>query len=338
MIIPSASSFKTRFPISDSIIHFVEKNRNTARALLKGEDPRLLIVVGPCSLHDTESILQYGYRLQLLAKEVEESCFLVMRAFIEKPRTILGWKGLIHEPDLDGKVDLFKGISLSRELLIELSHHHVPLATEFLDPLIAPYIEDLITWGFIGARTTTSQIHRQLASALKCPVGFKNSLDGVIEHAVNGVVAANAPQDFLHLDDQGALTIKNSPGNPDCHIVLRGSMDKSNYDSASVQEALALLNERRIAKRLLIDCAHGNSLKKPGKQVETFNDILGQIVDGEQRILGMMLESHLLEGSQPLSEDPTSLHYGISITDPCIDWKTTETLIMSAHEALCCLK
>jgi len=328
MHIATPSKLKRSYPLSAEQSRFVAETRNAVRAIVSGKDLRLAIVAGPCSIHDLASAIEYGKRLKELSKEVQRSCLLVMRVYVEKPRTITGWKGLLYDPLLDGSNDVATGLAWTRELLRELASLEIPTATEFLDPLAAVYIDDLVTWGFIGARTSASQTHRQLASWLPMPVGFKNSVDGNIDLAIHGVIAARSPHTFLHIGPSGRVGAFHSEGNPYTHIVLRGSLDGANYDGASVQQAALKMQAAGVKGRLLIDCAHGNSQKSYEKQKEAFISILDQIEEGH--VMGMMMESHLSAGSQFLSESPSSLKYGVSITDPCIDWSSTEQLVLSA--------
>ena len=313
---------------------FIENSRLTCRNILSGKDPRKVFIVGPCSIHDYESAIDYAHRLKTLADEVSETCILVMRVYIEKSRTSKGWKGFLYDPHLDGSNEIKTGLEWSRHLLLRLAYIGIPCATEFVNPLIAPYFEDLITWGFIGARTSCSQPHRQLVSSLSMPVGFKNSLDGSIKSAVHAVESAAEGHTCLSVNLRGKLCAVQTNGNPHTHIVLRGSCDKTNYDAVSVKEALQLLEQHSLSQRILIDCSHGNAQKLAERQQEVFENTLEQILRGNDKIFGWMIESHIEAGSQKMNNNPLELHYGISITDPCIDWNTTETLVRAAHSAL----
>ncbi len=326
--LPSPHEIKTLLEAPAETVAFIEGARRTAKDIVAGIDPRLCLIIGPCSIHERTSAIEYAKRIQDLSKKVESACFIVMRFYVEKPRTKMGWKGLVYDPHLDGSHDIQTGLLWTRELLLEMAKMKVPCATEFVDPLAALYFDDLITWGFIGARTSSSQPHRQFASHLKFPVGFKNSTDGNLENALHGVHSSREPHAALHIDPHGKLCAIQTDGNPHSHIVLRGAHDGSNYDAASVQTALEKLKEAKLPERLLIDCSHGNCQKKSEKQQEVFLSVLEQIEKGNDKIFGMMLESHLESGSQPLTEDLSLLKYAVSITDPCLDWKTTEDLIL----------
>ncbi len=310
---------------------FLQSSRKQAQQILMGKDHRLLIVTGPCSIHAIESALEYAHRLKRLQERVKESCFLVMRVYGEKPRTTVGWKGLLYDPQLDGTHDIAKGLHHMRALLLALSEIGVPTATEFVDPLAAAYIDDLITWGFIGARTSESQPHRQLASSLEMPIGFKNATDGSLEGAVNGVLSAKHPHSFLYIDQEGKVASCRSAGNPHAHIVLRGSSDKPNYDSFSVYNAVSKLLKLQLTPRILIDCAHGNCRKDHEKQKEVFESVIKRLCSGDPHLMGVMLESHIEAGNQSLSSSPNTR---VSVTDPCIDWELTESLISWADDSL----
>ena len=314
MHLPSPQELKKLLPLRQAS---VEKHRQTVRNILTGRDRRIAVVVGPCSIHDITLALEYAKQFRELAKEVEKECFLVMRAYAEKARTSLGWKGLLYDPHLDGTNDLHTGLFWTRELFLELAHMEIPIATEFLDPLATSYVDDLVAWGFIGARTSASQPHRQLASFLSMPIGFKNCTEGNIDTAINGVLSARCPHTFLHIDDDGKLAITQSEGNPDTHIVLRGSQESPNYDPPSIERTLQKLHLSRLKTRILIDCSHGNCQKDYLRQKEAFFSILEQMEAGNKAIMGMMLESHLESGNN------------VSITDPCLDWASTQELVFS---------
>lgn len=327
MIIPLPSPYeiKTLLPLSSTA--FIEQSRETARRIISGDDPRKALIIGPCSIHDRDSALEYAERFKELADAVSRTCFLVMRVYVEKPRTSTGWKGLLYDPHLDGSHDIKTGLLQTRELLLALAEKQIPTATEFVDPLAALYFEDLVTWGFIGARTCASQPHRQFASARMMPIGFKNSTDGNLENAVHGALSASSSHASMHIDEHGKLCAVQSHGNPFSHIVLRGANDSTNYDPQSVSKALEMLKRSRLRSRLMIDCSHGNCQKSFEKQAFAFLSIIEQIEKGNDQIFGLMLESHLESGSQPLSKN---LKYAVSITDPCVDWKTTKDLVYSA--------
>jgi 3-deoxy-7-phosphoheptulonate synthase len=305
----------------------VEEHRSTIKNLINGKDPRVAFVFGPCSIHDLSSALEYARRFRSLAEEVAAHSFCVMRVYVEKPRTSTGWKGLVYDPHLDGSSDLQTGIFWARELFLTLTDLGIPIATEILNPLLAPFFSDLISWGFVGARTSASQPHRELASSLPFPVGFKNSPDGNIQQAIQAMVSARQPHRFPSINEQGSLIIKESSGNPNTHVVLRGSSTSSNYDPLTIADTAEQLALCGFKNRILIDCSHGNCRKEFARQKTVFENVLDQ---GNPSILGMMLESHLEEGSQLLSESPSSLNYGLSVTDPCLGWSETESLVRRA--------
>ena len=323
MLLPSPREVKEQLPLKQP---FVARAQQTAKELFLRKDPRMLVITGPCSIHNLASAREYARRLKALSDSVADRCFLVMRVYAEKPRTIKGWKGLLYDPHLDGTDDIKTGLYWTRELFLELAEMEVPTATEFLDPLFAPYIDDLVTWGFIGARTVSSQTHRQLASALTMPIGFKNDLDGNIDHAIHAIVAARHRHTFLGINGDGKTSSMKSLGNPYAHAVLRGSLDTPNYDSATVNLTVEKLHDLQLPSRLLIDCSHGNCHRQPEKQVDVFHSVVQQIEEGNTHIMGLMLESHLEAGNQLLSE---KISPSVSLTDPCIAWSTTEELIAS---------
>ncbi|MCB1084532.1 MAG: 3-deoxy-7-phosphoheptulonate synthase [Chlamydiia bacterium] len=320
--LPSPQQLRAAFPLSPEKKKEVSTFRMEAEHLLRGEEDRLVVITGPCSLHDPESALEYGERLAALSKKVEERIFLIMRAFLEKPRTQFGWKGFLYDPYLDGSYDIEKGLYASRELLLQLIDLGIPLATEFLDPLLTPYTRDLITWGIIGARTSSSQIHRQMVSELPMPIGFKNETDGNIDQAICGALAARHPQALIKIDDQGKICSTKTSGNPSTHLVLRGATHSSNYDPLSISEAIQKQRLYGLNSPLLIDCGHGNSQKDSKKQPLVFRSVIEQIIEGNHSVAGLMVESHLQGGN------------ALSITDPCLDWKSTEELILWAYQSL----
>jgi 3-deoxy-7-phosphoheptulonate synthase len=334
MHLPSPKELKSRLPLSRKQAAQISLQRQMIRDLVSGNDPRVAIVAGPCSIHEVDSAIEYGLRFKSLAEKVERTCFLSMRVYIEKPRSTIGWKGFLYDPNLDGSHSIAEGIFLCRKLLLSLVDLQIPIAMEFLDPLASYYFEDLVSWGFIGARTSSSQTHRQLASYLPMPVGFKNSTDGNLDSAVNGVISARAPHTFIYVNDEGRLCEKQSFGNNDSHIVLRGSDEGPNYDTRSVQDAVRRLDQNHVSSRILIDCSHGNSQKQYARQKMVFHSVIEQFISGNTRIMGAMLESYLEAGSQMFTEDPSLLRPSVSITDPCLDWSTTEELLGSADEAL----
>ena len=322
-----------RFPVSKKGLSTVLNARKTINAIFERQDPRLLIVVGPCSIHNVDEGLEFARCLKALSDEVKDFAFLVMRAYIEKPRTQLGWKGLVHDPHLNGSEDIERGLELSRKLLIDLAEMGMPAATEFLTPNLAPYFEDLISWGCIGARTSSSQIHRLLASYLPMPIGFKNTLDGSIDCAANGVLFAKRPHSFLHVNENGRLTKVKSSGNSHCHIVLRGGKTGTNFSKEDIEKTLEQMRALELAPRVLIDCSHGNCQKKYFLQKEAFHSVLDQFRNGNQQILGMMLEGNLEAGAQSLPRTLEDLQAGVSITDPCLDYSETKGLIASVSQS-----
>ncbi|MEN9344504.1 MAG: Phospho-2-dehydro-3-deoxyheptonate aldolase, Tyr-sensitive [Chlamydiota bacterium] len=320
MSIPSYRQIKEKIPLSESGRLFVNRTRQHCRDILQGLDQRKVLIVGPCSIHNVEEALAYAHLLKALSKKVETSFLIIMRVYVEKARTSTGWKGLIYDPSLQGHQDLAEGIRVARQLLVQLAEEGIACATEFVDPLIAPYIEDLISWGFIGARTSASPPHRQLASFLEMPVGFKNSLDGNVATAVYAVKSASQAHTFLFPDASGTLKSVSSSGNPWTHIVLRGSYNTPNY--TDLKAALALLSQENLPSKIMVDCSHGNAAGNLYQQIEVFEYV------NNLPVFGIMLESYLNSGKQALNEP---LLYGVSVTDACLDWRTTESLILSAQ-------
>lgn len=318
---------KKRQPTGEHHSKVVQEGRRQTRAILSGEDNRLLVVVGPCSIHDPKAAREYADRLVRLAARVANRYFLVMRVYFEKPRTTVGWKGLVNDPCLDDSCDLERGISLARELLLDFAERGLPVATEFLDPIIPQYLADLVTWSAIGARTTESQTHRGMASGLSMPVGFKNGTDGGIQVAIDAMKSARTPHSFLGIDQEGITSIIKTKGNPDGHIVLRGGRSGPNYSAEHVEATCAALAKAGLNPGLMIDCSHANSGKDPSRQPLVWESLLKQRTDGRREILGAMIESNLNPGSQSLGADPNALQYGVSITDACIGWDTTESLL-----------
>jgi 3-deoxy-7-phosphoheptulonate synthase len=325
MYLPSPRQLKEQFPLSDLAQSFVCKSRKKLVNIIEGVDRRLLFVVGPCSIHYAEEGLLFAKKLKELCQQIGDSCFIVMRAYIEKPRTLAGWKGLVHDPHLNGNDDLAQGLATSRSFLVDLAEMGIPVATEFLTPHLAPYIEDTISWGCIGARTSSSQVHRLLASSFEMPVGFKNSIDGNIDCAISGAAVASSSHTFMHFDDDGKLFSCTSKGNSHTHVVLRGSLTKPNYDKKTILDTLKKLKDQGLPERILIDCSHGNSNRHFYQQRKVFESVMIQIQGGNHHILGMMLESNLEEGKQSMPAQNS----GVSITDGCLDYSTTAELISS---------
>ena len=328
MNIPSPQEIRKHLPFRGGIADFLRE----AGDIVCRNTSKLALLVGPCSIHDPEMAIEYASRLQKLSGKVKH-LFLIMRIFLEKPRTRAGWKGFIYDPHLNGTNDIAEGLFRSRKLLLTLADLRVPCATELLEPLIAPYLEDLLTWGMIGARTSASQPHRQLASGLAFPVGFKNDIHGDLDVAICGILSSRLAHSHISIDDQGKICAKQTRGNPLSHLVLRGSDNDSNYDPASVAAALEALRANHLEQRLLIDCSHGNSRKNHHLQRLAFESAIEQCCSGNSAIMGLMIESNIEAGKQPLN-DPSLLRYGVSITDACIGWEETESLILSADEKL----
>jgi 3-deoxy-7-phosphoheptulonate synthase len=320
-----------RLPRSEAVSTLIYDTRLAIAAILKGEDTRLLCVVGPCSIHDESAALTYADRLIKLRKQYEQDLLIVMRVYFEKPRTTVGWKGLINDPNLNESFDINQGLFRARQLLVQLNERGMPAATEFLDMITPQYIADLISWGAIGARTTESQVHRELASGLSCPVGFKNGTDGNLTIAVDAIRAANQAHHFLSVTKTGAAAIVQTLGNPDCHVILRGGK-VPNYDADHVLATKQALAAFHLRPTLMIDCSHGNSLKDYRNQALVIDSVCDQILAGEQAISGVMIESHLVEGKQNLCIDKP-LVYGQSITDGCIGWDETERVLAKLAQA-----
>lgn len=328
------SELKKIYPLENGQKLFLDKTRKEISQILDGHDSRTLLIMGPCSIHDVKAAKEYAIQLKHLSKEVSDQFLLVMRAYYEKPRTSLGWKGFLSDPDLDHSHDLEKGLILTRQLLLELLQLEVPLAAEFLEPLSSTYFEDLISWGCIGARTSASQTHRQMASGLSMPIAFKNSTDGNIEVAIHGMIVSAQPHVYMGIDQNGQIAVRQTAGNGQGHLVLRGSDTHTNYDPVSISKALKSLKMAQLPLRLLVDCAHGNSNRNQEQQKDVFQSVIHQIVEGNPYIRGLLLESHLNAGNQPLTHNPKQLRYAVSITDPCLDWTTTEQLILWAYRKM----
>jgi len=330
----SPRAIKALSPVSEAINATVARSRERVIRILRQEDPRLLIVIGPCSIHDEQSALEYATRLSRLQKEFADKMEIVMRVYFEKPRTTIGWKGLINDPHLDGSQDIETGLRIARKLLLEIVGLGLPAATEFLDPVVPQYIADLITWAAIGARTTESQTHREMASGLSMPVGLKNSTDGSLQVAIDAMGATRHAHSFLGMNEDGVTSIVRTNGNPDAHVVLRGGRAMTNYDAASIKAAEKKLIAEKLPPVLMVDCSHANSEKKFAKQEEVWRSVIEQRVGGTKSLIGLMVESHLNEGSQPIPKTLNELRYGVSITDSCIGWETTERMLRWGYAAL----
>lgn len=314
-------------PLSNETSKLISETREAVAAILRGDDDRLLVLAGPCSIHDPSSALEYAARLKNLAGRHAEDLLVVMRVYFEKPRTTVGWKGLINDPHLDGSFDINRGLRVARELLLELNGMGMPAGSEFLDAISPQYIADLVSWGAIGARTTESQVHRELASGLSMPVGFKNGTGGSFQIAIDAVISARSPHHFLSVTKQGVSAIVTTTGNQDCHLILRGSSRGPNYDEQTVQDVAQRLREAGLREQLMIDCSHGNSLKDFRNQPKVVTEVCRQVAAGSTAVAAVMLESHLVEGAQKLGSEPANLTFGQSITDQCVGWQSTVELL-----------
>jgi 3-deoxy-7-phosphoheptulonate synthase len=332
LIAPRA--LRAEIEVSFSANRTVVESRETIKKILNGEDPRLFVVVGPCSIHDPKSALEYAQRLRNLAGRVQDRLFLVMRVYFEKPRTTLGWKGLINDPNLDGTFDIAEGLRLARRILMVIADMGLPAATEMLEPITPQYIADLITLASIGARTTESPTHRQMASGLSMPVGYKNGTDGNLQVAIDALFAARNSHSFLGIDGDGKTCIVHTQGNPWGHVILRGGRSGPNYSAEHLKAAASRLKETGLSPNLVVDCSHANSNKDYRRQNVPWNDVIDQRVAGNSTIVGMMLESNLFPDTQKLTGNRADLKYGVSITDGCIGWEETESLILDAHRRL----
>ncbi|PQO42007.1 3-deoxy-7-phosphoheptulonate synthase [Blastopirellula marina] len=328
------SVIKREFPISEAAQDFVFESRQQIQSILAGEDERMIAVVGPCSIHNVDMAREYAERLKKLSDQVSETMLVVMRVYFEKPRTTVGWKGLINDPHLDDTFEIAEGYRIARKLLLDLAEAGLPAATEALETVTPQYIADLISLASIGARTTESPNHRQMASGLSMPIGFKNGTDGDLQIALDAMMSSNAQHSFLGIDEEGSTCIVHSKGNPWGHLILRGGRSGPNYTREYISDAIAQLDKRNQQPRLLVDCSHGNSLKDHTRQAGVWRDVIEQRAEGCRAIAGVMLESNLLPGNQKLGDDPSQLQYGISITDACIGWDETEQLLTEAHARL----
>jgi 3-deoxy-7-phosphoheptulonate synthase len=331
---PTPEEIHRRVPMNDAAEKSVVAGRRAMQAILDRKDPRLFVVVGPCSIHEPLAGLDYARRLKALADEVSDTLLLVMRVYFEKPRTATGWKGYINDPRLDDSFHIEEGMQKAREFLLAVNEIGLPAATEALDPIAPQYLGDLVAWTAIGARTAESQTHREMASGLSTPVGFKNGTDGSVDTAVNAIISASRPHSFLGINMQGRSSVVRTRGNRYGHLVLRGGGDRPNYDTVSVAMAEQALAKAKLAQNVVVDCSHANSYKKPELQPLVMHDCVNQIRLGNQSIVGMMIESFIEAGNQPINTDLTKLKYGCSVTDACVDWPTTEKMIRDAHLAL----
>ncbi len=323
-----------KLPVTQTAGETVSAGRKAVRDILDNKDHRVLVVVGPCSVHDTGAAMDYARRLKKLAEEVRESLLVVMRVYFEKPRTTVGWKGLINDPHMDDSFAVEEGFQIARKLLVDISELGLPTSTEALDPISPQYIQDLISWSAIGARTTESQTHREMASGLSCAVGFKNGTDGGLTVAINALQSVAKPHRFLGISSRGQVSVFHSKGNPYAHLVLRGGDGKPNYDSVSVQLAENELRDAGLQANIMVDCSHANSNKNHELQPLVLENVTNQILEGNTSIMGVMIESNIGAGNQKIPSDLSQLHYGVSVTDACIDWPTTEESLHAMNDKL----
>jgi 3-deoxy-7-phosphoheptulonate synthase len=327
-------ALKTALPATEATNATVVNGREAIQRILEQKDPRLLAVIGPCSIHDAKGAMDYATRLNRLRYEYRDTMEIIMRVYFEKPRTTIGWKGLINDPHLDNSHDIETGLKTARELLLEITGMGLPTATEFLDPIIPQYIADLVSWAAIGARTTESQTHREMASGLSMPVGFKNATDGSFQIAIDAMGAARHPHSFIGIDQDGVTSIVRTTGGAVGHVVLRGGRLRANYDAESIREAETKLTEHGLPRVLMVDCSHANSGKQPARQEEVWRNVVEQRIAGTQSLIGMMVESYIEEGAQPFPKNPAELRYGLSITDGCVGWETTARMLEWGHKTL----
>lgn len=333
-ILITPEHLKSELPVTEAVSQVVTEGRNVVRDILDRKDPRLMVVVGPCSIHDTKAAIDYAKRLKTLSDKVKDSLFIVMRVYFEKPRTTTGWKGLINDPYLNDSFKIQEGLHVGRKLLIDIAEIGLPTATEALDPISPQYMQDLISWSAIGARTTESQTHREMASGLSSAVGFKNGTDGSLTVAINALQSVSSPHRFLGINKEGSVAIIHTRGNGYGHVVLRGGNGKPNYDSVSVAMCEQELNKYGIKPNIMIDCSHANSDKNHELQPLVMENVVNQIIEGNHSIIGVMIESNIGAGSQKIDSDLSKLQYGVSVTDACIDWETTEKVLLNAAEKL----
>ncbi|MEQ8230855.1 MAG: 3-deoxy-7-phosphoheptulonate synthase [Gammaproteobacteria bacterium] len=329
----SPATLHERLPLGAAEAAFIDRTRRDLGGIIAGRDARFVVVVGPCSIHDLVAARDYLARLRALASEIGDRVLVVMRVYFEKPRTTIGWKGLVNDPQMNDTFDIESGLTLARSFLLELAECGMPAATEALDPIVPQYFGDLVSWYAIGARTTESQTHREMASGLSAPCGFKNATDGNVQVAVQAMQAARSPHAFLGIDGDGRTAVVRTRGNPDLHVILRGGR-APNYDAQAVSASVEALAQAGLQPAVMVDCSHGNSAKDAARQPAVAREVVAQRAAGQRALVGIMLESNLEFGNQPLGKDVSQLRYGVSITDACIDWKTTETLLREIHAAL----
>lgn len=328
------ATLKAELPLAGAALESVTLARNTIFSILDQKDPRLFVVVGPCSIHDTDAALDYAQRLSQLAEKVKDTIYIVMRVYFEKPRTSIGWKGLINDPHLDDSFKIEEGLRKGRKLLLDIAEMGLPTSTEALDPISPQYMQDIIAWSAIGARTTESQTHREMSSGLSSAVGFKNGTDGGLTVAVNAMQSVSNPHRFLGINAEGQVSVVKTKGNPYAHVVLRGGSKGPNYDTVHVAQCEQALLDGGVSNNIMIDCSHANSSKDPDVQPLVLKDITHQILEGNKSIIGAMLESNINHGNQPIPKDLSQLKYGVSVTDACIDWDTTEQALLEMAEKL----
>ncbi len=333
-VLLTPEQLKKDIPLTEKAARTILEGRDSIQRILNREDHRIFIVVGPCSIHDVEAAKDYALRLQKLAANVSDTLLIVMRVYFEKPRTTVGWKGLINDPYLNDSFKIVDGLHIGRQLLMDIAELGLPTATEALDPISPQYLQDLITWSAIGARTTESQTHREMASGLTSAVGFKNGTDGSLDVAINALKSVSSPHRFLGINAEGKVAIITTNGNPHAHMVLRGGNDKPNYDSVSVSVCEQQLNKAGVNTNIMVDCSHANSNKNHELQPLVMENVTNQILEGNKSIVGIMVESNLLAGNQKISSNRDEMEYGKSVTDACIDWATTESAVMAMHEKL----
>ncbi|MCP3663219.1 MAG: 3-deoxy-7-phosphoheptulonate synthase [Gammaproteobacteria bacterium] len=333
-VLISPADLKRHLPLSEAGEEAVWKGRHTIKAILQRKDPRFLVVTGPCSIHDVDAAKEYALRLKALNESLGDTLYLVMRIYFEKPRTTVGWKGLINDPQMDDTFHLEEGLHKARELLVWLAEQGIPAATEALDPISPQYLADLFSWAAIGARTTESQTHREMASGLSMPVGFKNGTDGSLSVAINALESVSSPHSFLGINQEGQVAVIQTRGNVCGHVILRGGNGQPNYDSVSVAQCEEKLRGAGVSDNIVVDCSHGNSSKKPELQPLVAQNVVNQVLEGNRSIIGLMLESNLHEGNQSIPEDLSQLKYGVSVTDACINWASTESLLQEMGEKL----
>ena len=324
---------KKAYPSNTNSKRLILESRKEIRDIINGKDKRLLLIIGPCSVHDEKAIIEYASKLSIFRQKMQDQFCIIMRVYFEKPRTTIGWKGLINDPNLNGHHDMELGLKKARKILLGVLEKNIPAATEFLDPIVPQYIADLVSWVAIGARTTESQTHREMASGLSIPVGFKNSTDGNLQVAIDAMQSALYPHTFLGIDQEGHTCTIETKGNSHGHLILRGGRERPNYDSQTIDEAVQKLKALNLPTKIMVDCSHANANKQFERQEIVWDNLILQILEDQDNVLGMMLESNLFEGNQKVT-DPSQLRYGVSITDPCISFEKTEKLLDKAYEKL----